>query len=248
MSEESNQAPRVPADTVAAFDDAQRRAIRLVRRVVDQLQAGMTEADVVQAATAGATEFGFNGWFHTPEVRFNGLAAARNLTRGKLKLKRGDIVEIDLAPSDDQAFGDVGVAFGFETKEEPTLVHEAREICRAAIGYASRWKCTGEVYVFADAWANNRRMSLGDNRSIGHVCLPRQGWVDTGWPKLARAAIYLRRNQVEWFNHRRMHGFYAINPRVVKGKFGCAFEEMVLIDGDVKRVMGRDSIDEIGTF
>ena len=68
------------------------------------------------------------------------------------------------------------------------------------------------------------------------------------WPRLARAAILMRRNQVEWFNHRRMSGIYAMQPRLVSETQGVAFEEMVLVLEHGQRVLGRDSIDEVGTL
>ena len=45
-----------------------------------------------------------------------------------------------------------------------------------------------------------------------------------------------------------MVGIYAVRPRLVNGDKALAFEEMIYIDGDVKRVLGRDSADEIGVF
>ncbi len=47
-------------------------------------------------------------------------------------------------------------------------------------------------------------------------------------------AIQKRRHQVHWFNHRRMHGFYALAPRLVRGDQACGFGEMVLIDGETR--------------
>ena len=153
-----------------------------------------------------------------------------------------------MSPATADAFGNFGGAFIFGTDESSKLVDEARNICKAACGFASRWKCTGEIYVFADAWASNRRFSLGDAKSIGHICFPPDGIFATGWPKSARLSTFAKRNQVEWFNHRRMRGLYAIQPPVLIQGESCAFQETILVDGPNKMILGRDDLEEVGTW
>ena len=233
---------------VAAFDHAQRMTIELMRNVVDCLEVGMSEKDVYDLAIEQAQGFGFTGWFAKPEVRFNGAKSALHRPSPKRKLKSGMLVELDLAPSTDNAFGDFGIGLAFDTEEEPEIIHEAREACRAVCGFASRHKTVGELFVFAESWANNHGVSLGGARSIGHMVPLCEGPFSTAWPKTARAAVFLRRCQVHFLNPRRVIGIYAISPRVVADKKAMCFEEMVYIEGEEKRILGRNSFEEIGTL
>jgi hypothetical protein len=233
---------------IQAFDHAQGLTIQLVRNVVDNLEAGMNEADVGDLAVQQAQAFGFNGWFHRPEVRFGGNKSVFHRPSAKRVLQPGVLVEIDLAPATADAFGDVGVGLAFGTEDEPPLVREARETCRAVCGFASRYKTVGELFVFARAWANNHRYSLGRARSIGHVCPLPQGPLGTAWPRAARASIFLRRFQVHFLNPRRLQGLWALTPRIVIDGKGMCFEEIVFIDGDIKRVLGRDDLADVGTY
>ncbi len=249
MSEEApSTTPSLDPEVVSAFDRAQSATIALARHVVGQLREGMSEAEIADLAVAAAPQHGFDRWFHRPEVRFN-APKVEPLTLGRAKaLKVGTVVEIDLAPANATAFGDFGHALVFGGGDEPDVLRESRALLRGAVGFASRWKCTGEVFVFAQAWANNHNYSLGEATSVGHRCLPPEGLLAQAWPRLSKAAILMRRNQIEWFNYRRMAGLYAIQPRLVVGDHACSFEEMVLIDGDTKRVLGRASLDEVGTL
>lgn len=235
-------------ETLEAFDQAQRGAIQALRRVLGQLREGLSEKDVVELARTASAEQGFTEWYHEPEVRFGGTLDRLHRPRADRLLTPGTLVEIDLGPGNDVAYGDVGVALAWGTSEEPALVRDARELLRATCGFASRWKTVGELFVFAQAWTVNRRMSLGDAKAVGHVCLAREGFADLAWPEAARAATFMRRNQIQWYNPRRMAGIYAVRPRLVGDGQALAFEEMIYIDGDVKRVLGRASLDEAGLF
>lgn len=235
-----------------AFDNAQRKTLDLLRVIIDRFEVGMSERDIAQMAEASAEGRGFSGWFHQPEIRIDrtfGEHPPGILYRpsSSHRLKVGSLVQIDLAPATDTAFGDLGVTLAFQG-QEPRVVEEARTLCQAACGFASRWKCTGEVFVFAQAWCKNRRMSMGPAKSIGHACFPREGLAGSAWPRAARASILLRRNQIQWYNPRRMAGVYAISPPVIINGQAAVFEEMVFIDGDQKVIIGRDSPDEIGTW
>ncbi len=233
---------------IQVFDHAQKLTIQLTRAVVDSLEVGMSELEVMQLAKEQAQAFGFTGWFHEPEVRFAGNIAVFHRPSKQRKLVSGTLVELDIAPATDDAFGDLGVGLVFGEETEHTLVHESREACRAVCGFASRYKTAGELFVFARSWANNHRMNLGSARSVGHVVPLRQGPLGCAWPKTARAAILLRRFQVHFLNPRRLHGMWALSPRVVMGKTGMCFEEIVYVDADHKRILGRDELSEIGTY
>ncbi len=245
----ASRRPAIPEAVVAAFDDAQRRTIALVSRVVAGLEPGITEREVARRLVSGAAESGFSGWFHRPHVRFGGSPRPPALPGGGgRRLARGDIVEIDLAPATAEAHADFGVALVFG-EDEPEIVAEARDLCRACCGFASRWKTTGEVFVYAQAWARNRGHALADEARVGHrVFAPGDRPWGRPWPLGPRLAILMRRHQVQWFNPRRMHGLYAIQPRLRAGDRACAFEEMILVDGDRKRVLGRDGLDAVGTL
>jgi len=230
-----------------AFEKAQRATIDLTRAVVAALEPGMSPSDVAALARDKAGQAPgtpFTGWFHPPEVYFDRTASGRSASRA---LRPGTVVQIDLAPATETAFGDFGHSFSFQSAEH-TVVSEARRACRATCGFASRFKCVGELFVFAQSWANNHRMTLGARHSIGHACLPREGLATAGWPLGARFAIKLRRNQIQWYNPRRMAGAYAVNPPIIHEGRMAAFEEIIFIDGEQKHVLGRDHIDEIGSL
>lgn len=232
----------------AAFIHAQTETIAAVSRTVNALEAGMSELDVARRLESEVDNRGFVTWFQRPRVLFGAPVRPPLRMSAERTLKRGTIVEIDLAPANADAYGDFTTSLCFGVDEEPEIVRDARALCAASCGFASRWKCTGEVYVFADAWANNRLASLGSADAIGHACLPRRGRTGWAWPYAARMAIQMRRHQVHWFNHRRMHGFYALAPRLVRGDQACGFGEMVLIDGDTRSLVGRSDGSAPGTL
>ena len=236
------------AETLEAFDQAQRQSISVLRDCVSQLREGMSEKDVEDRLRLIAGGYGFTEWFHAPHARFGGPMSWPSRARANRVLTPGTLVEIDVGPATANAYGDVGVALAFGTANEPVEVSQARDLCRATCGFASRWKTVGELYVFAKAWSNNRRLSIGDAKAVGHVCLGREGVIDAVWPQGARAATLLRRNQIQYYNPRRLLGLYAVRPRLVVGDVALAFEEMIYVDGDTRRVLGRDSVDEIGTL
>ncbi len=235
-------------ETLEAFEQAQRGAIRVLGQAIAQLREGQSEAEIVESVKSLAMDSGFNAWYHEPEVRIGGRGDRLYRASSSLRLTPGALLEIDLGPANDQAYGDVGVALAFGAKEQPELVRDARELCRSTCGFASRWKTVGELFVFAQGWSINHRMTLGDAKAVGHVCLNREGLGDLAWPTSARAATYMRRNQIQWYNPRRLSGLYAVRPRLVSKDQGLAFEEMIYVDGDVKRILGRTSLDEIGTW
>ena len=233
---------------IAAFDHAQRMTIQLMRSVVDSLEVGMSEREVYDLALEQAGSFGFTDWFARPEVRFDGARSVFHRPSATKRLARGTLVELDLAPATHDAFGDFGIGLSFDSEHEPPIVSEAREACRAVCGFANRFKTVGELFVFAESWANNHRYSLGGARSIGHMVPLNEGMFTMSWPRTARMAVFLRRCQVHFLNPRRVVGIYCLSPRIVIGNQAMCFEEMVYIEGDHQRILGRDSSDEIGTY
>ena len=89
---------------IAAFDHAQRMTIDLMR-TVDNLEVGMSEPDVVELALSR------RGIRFPRLVRKAGGALRRckaHRPSASNVLKKGTLVEIDLAVTDNNAFGDLG--------------------------------------------------------------------------------------------------------------------------------------------
>ena len=245
-AEASGPAP-VATDHIARFEDAQRRALELLSAGRASLSTGMSELDVRDWYEAEASAHGFTGWFERPLIRFNSPATFRYEMSAKRLLDSNTMVEVLLQPADDQAYGNAGATWVHGGGGEPAILDAARELCRATTGFAGRFKCVGEIFVFAQAWANNRSLHMGEEQTaVGHLCQGPEGLLSTGWPTSARVASYLRRNQVEWYNYRRMHGVYTIRPRIFSGEYSAMFGEMVYVEGDDKRILARKDIDAVG--
>lgn len=237
---------------VAAFDDAQRRTIALMGDVFARLEVGMHARDVVELAETRLGEHGFTGWYHAPEVEIGQEIGRRGpLPRvGKgPAIEAGSLVSVDLGPASADAYGDFGVTRVFGgSGDEPYVVQQARECTRAAVGFASRWKTCGEIHIVSKAWAINARLQLRNENAVGHRILPREGMVATGWPRSAHLATLLARNRLHRLNPVRMDGMFAVRPVVTDGTWSAAFEEMIYIHDDVKRILGRQSLAEVGTI
>jgi hypothetical protein len=245
---ETTEAPGIAPEILASFEDAQSRGIQLLGQVMGQIQDGMSEVDIAQIANRGAADLGFTDWFEPTAIRVGGPTGVKHKNSASRTVSRGTLVEVNLAPATDRAFANVSATIAFETEVQPRIVQEAKELCVATCGFASRWKCTGEIFVFADAWTKNRLFTMGDIKAIGHQCLPPQGLAGTAWPRSARLATYLRRNQIEWYNHRRMAGIYTLRPRVEIDGQSAVYQEMLYVDGTRKLILGRTDASEIGTW
>ena len=236
---------------IAAFDDAQRRAIALVADVCTRLEAGMHARDIEELAETRLREHGFTTWFHAPEAEIGADIGRRHLLPrlGKgAALEAGGLFSLDVAPATQEAYGDFGVTRVFGGGEEPFVVAQARECTRAACGFASRWKTCGEIFVVSQAWAVNQRLKLLNERSVGHRVLPREGLLANGFPRSAYAATLLPRNRLHRLHPIRMDGMFAVRPVVGDGTQAASFEEMIYIHEDVRRVLGRGALSEIGTL
>jgi Xaa-Pro aminopeptidase len=221
----------------------------MLRDVTQRLEAGMSERDVYELAETRLGEHGFDGWYHPPEVRIGAAIAEGGLLRGpspRRKLEAGGLVAIDLGPAGGEAYGDIGTTVHFGGGEEPDVLAVARECVRACCGYASRWKTVGEIWVFATAWAVNHRMELANRSALGHRVLPKEGVLSVGWPRSAHLATRLPRNRIHRLHPVRMAGMFAIRPVVRKGDLAASFEEMVYVKDEVRCVLGRAGIQEVG--
>ncbi len=238
-------------EPIRAFDDAQRRAIAMLQDIRERLEAGMSERDIVELAETRLETHGFDRWFHPPEVRVGPDAGRSRIVKrasAGRKLEPGGLVAIDIGPATADAYGDIGFTLCFGG-EEPAVVDVARECVRACVGYASRWKTVGEIWIFARAWAVNNRMELATEGAVGHRVLPKEGLLAAGFPRSAHAATHLRSNRIHRLHPVRMKGMFAIRPAIADGKgYSAAFEEMVWIQDEHRKILGRDSAAEIGAF
>lgn len=242
--------PQELPEPIRSFDDAQRRAIAMLRDVRGRLEEGMSERDVVELAETRLDAHGFDRWYHPPEVRIGPDAGGGSLLyrpSSRKKLEPGGLIGIDIGPGTAEAYGDIGFTLCFGG-EEPKVVRVARENLRACCGYASRWKTVGEIWVFARAWAINNRMELVSEGAVGHRVLPKEGLLATAFPRSAHAATHLPKNRIHKLHPIRMKGMFAIRPAVKQGELSAAFEEIVWIQDEQRRVLGRDDPGEIGVF
>lgn len=241
-------------EPVRAFDDAQRRTLDLARDVVSRLQPGMSARDVTALAVRQAAAAGFTGWFHTPEIRIGaaigGGGPLSGLRSGAQTLAPGALISLDLGPAIGDAYGDLGITVSMPAPgaPEPEILTAGRDCVRAACGYSSRWKTMGEIVIFSHAWARNRSMELLNTQGIGHRILPKEGLLRYGFPRSAHWAARLARNRLHRLNPVRMDGMFAINPVLRWDGLTVSFEEVIYIREDVKRVLGRGGLSEVGTL
>jgi methionine aminopeptidase len=230
------------------FDRAQREGFNVLSRLVKQLEEGMSEWEISELARTLCKDSGFNSWFHPPEVQVGKNTTSNKIWKipsKKLTLKKGDPVIIDLGPSDGTVYADVGTTVIFHGDDTP-FIDVARECVQATAGFASKYKTVGELFVFAQAWAVNKRLTLASSRSIGHAILPNTGPLAFNYPRSAHAATWLRRYQMRFLNPTQLRGIWAIRPLVSDGSQAAAFEEMIFVSEDEFRLLGRDDLSEVG--
>ena len=230
---------------IAAFEDAQSRTFALLADVVRSLRSGAGEDECVRFAIRSAEAHGFLGFFRPPVVRFD-PTAQRFALPSRRTLRSGMLVEIVLMPVTREALGHVAITIPFEGDGDPRC-DGARETCRAVLGFANRTKTSGELHVFAKAWANNHRARL-TGRSIGFHCPSREGAFGVAWPRGAWALTRLRRHQLEHLNPRPLRGVYAVRPRIAIGAHAASFGELLYVDGEEKTIVGRGSLDDVGVL
>jgi len=246
LSRAEHRSGHLDPQILSAFEDAQTRTIRASARAVARLQSGATPAHFVELLLSEARAEGFSNFLRKPSVRLGGLPGHHPRAPGYIE--PGCTVEFDLAPLDHEVFADFGSAFAFQSDREPQLLAEARNLCRSTCGFASRWKCTGELFVYAQAWATNHRRSLGDLGQVGYRCFPKRDRSAILWPHSIKLGQQLRRNQIQWYNPRRMEGHYLVAPRLFGEDRSFCFREIVLVDGDTRKILGRDDLSKVGSL
>src|SRR5687768_7268912 len=95
-----------------SFDAVQKRTIAVLDGVCGALEPGMTSSDIEALAGDRLKDAGFTRHFHAPEARIGSTTGVRRFFENPA-LAQGDLVRIDLAPADDDAFGDAGVTLSF---------------------------------------------------------------------------------------------------------------------------------------
>ena len=230
------------------FDSAQKLGFNVLAHLVQQLEDGMSEWDISELGRELCTSAGFNTWFHPPEVQIGKNTTSNKIWKIPSKkriLRAGDPVIIDIGPSDGTVYADVGTTIIFKGDDTP-LIDVARECVKATTGFASEYKTVGELFVFAQAWAVNNRLTLASTRSIGHAILPNTGRLAFNYPRSAHSATWLRRYQIRFLNPSKLRGIWAIRPLISDGSQAAAFEEMFYVSDDGFRLLGRDHLNETG--
>ena len=224
--------------SLSLFDHAQRKSIAILRAVEEDLQSNMSQQDILACIHKHSKNQGAAGWIRPPLVRISTKTGIHGL-------QKGSILQIHIQPVFEQVFGSVGRTFSFHSPEE-RIVAEAKELCLATCTFANRRKCVGELFVFAHSWCTNHRVELEHKKNIGHRCFSKEE-SSFLWPYSARALSILRRNQIQWFNPRRMQGVFAVHPFIERHDLFAGFAEMIYVDDDKRILIGRDSFEELGT-
>jgi hypothetical protein len=222
------------ADRVNKFDDLQRRTRELMTRLVSGLTTGMSDRDILRAATAMLQDFGFEGWFQPPIARMG--ASPGGLSRASMgRLEPGSRLRISLSPRAEGAWGDLSVTLRHGASSDE-LLEAARTCTLACAGYAARARCEGEIFVYARAWARNRRLLLSpDDAGYRVPSLELPPWT---FPLSARLLVKRPTHRLRFLNSRRIGGLYVIAPCISDGTFTACFSEMVEIGGATERFLG----------
>lgn len=236
---------------LSAFENAQQQGLALLQHTLDQIAIGQSERDIYNYIHDIASDFGFSDWLRPPVVHIDYGSEQRFFASPFRKLRRGSVVQLHLQPTTTCAFANVGITVCFGMPAPP-IVEQARELCIATCTFANHFKCTGELFVFAHSWCTNNRTVLNNERHIGYKATarighntPLQSVLSPLWPLDARAAILLRRNQLQWYNPRPLLGIYAIQPEIKQDQRRAGFAELILITAEERRILGRGSLDEL---
>ena len=233
-----------PSADIDAFTEAQTQGFRLMNHILKGLDAGISEVQLLEYIEQEAKKFGFTDWFSRPVIHFDYTMRTRIGPSKNRKLTPLTVVQIHLKPATEHAYANLGLSFCLNGNPPP-IISQARELTKATTTFAAHMKCIGELFVFARSWANNHRCKLNNETHIGHECTSPSpnGWL---WPKSARLAALLRRNQVQWYNPRRLNGVYAIQPDLSSDGRRAGFAEIIAVTEEGRWALGRESMDEIG--
>ena len=238
----------ISAQTIEAFNYAQKQAIALLVHGMQQIRLGMSEVDILNSFEHAAPSFGFQGFLRRPVVHINYRPSLRWGPSNTRQIQKGSVVQLHLQPCTTEAFGNIGLSFTFDSPNLP-IVDKARDICIATCTFAGHTKKSGELLVFAQSWATNHRTEL-NRSSIGHFCFAKEdnGLFAFTWPNSMRLFTQLRRYQLQWFNPRPLYGIYAIHPEIKQDNRRVGFAELILVTPEDRIVLGRDSLEKLCSF
>lgn len=234
---------------VERFDSAQRRAISMLGSLTRQAEPGMGARDLTAMAGDLLGSHDFERWLRPPAVRIALPGAQWPAWRPgsqPTRLGPGSALTLRLQPAAGLVSAHVGATV-IVGAPETAIVAAARDCTRALCGYASGLKCVGELFIYARTWALTHGQELADRRSIGHA-LPVEPAPGEGLAARLRSAAWLRRNQVHILNPRRLSGLWVIAPTLAMGGASASFHEVVLIQPGLRRVLGRDDLDQVGSL
>ncbi len=234
--------------SVTYFERDQRNAIALLNHCLERLTLGMTELDILALLEQSVDQFSFQGFLRRPVVHFDYRPVLRWGPSSNRKIRKGSVIQIHIQPYSQEAFGNTGLSFCFDSPDLP-IVTKARELCVATSTFAGHTKKSGELIVFAQSWCTNHKTQL-DRESIGHFVFPNShsGIFGSMWPNSMRALTQLRRYQIQWFNPRPLDGIYALHPDIRQDNRRLGFAELILVTPEERRVLGRDHMDDLCTF
>lgn len=231
---------------IEAFTEAQTQGFRLMNHVLSGLSAGISEVQLLDYIRQNASQFGFNNWFSRPVIHFDYKMRTRIGPSISRLLKANTVVQLHLKPATNFAYANIGLSFCLDGNPPP-IIGQAKELTKATATFAAHLKCVGELFVFATSWANNHRSKLNNESHIGHQCKsPATG--DPFWPQSARVKALLRRNQIQWYNPRRLSGVYAIQPDLSCDGRRAGFAEIIAVTEENRWVLGRESMSDIGSW
>ena len=220
-----------------SFEFAQKKSIELLKSIYSQLKEGFVLSDIQSIIGSSALKIGSSGWLRPPLVR---------IFPKDTSIKKGSLIQIHIQPIFGDAFGSIGTTHAFQS-EDTDIIEKARALCLATTTFANRWKCTGELFVFAQSWCTNHRVTLEHKKNIGHRCFSRSE-IPLLWPQSARAMSMLRRHQVQWFNPRRFQGIFAVHPFISRHEQFAGFAELLYVEDENKSIIGRSCLEEIGSL
>lgn len=231
--------------TVEHLDSAQRRALSMLGALARSAQPGLELRDLMVAAGALLVPHGFERWAERPVVRIGGESAWKPAA-ACARLTAGCTLTLRLQPAVGPLRAHVGATVVVGAPET-AIVTAARDCTRALCGYASGLKCVGELFIYARTWALTHDLQLLDRRSIGHA-LPVTPDPAEGLAGRLRSAGWLRRNQIHILNPRRLTGPWVIGPTLAGGDTSAAFIEVILVQPGLRRILGRNGLEQVGTL
>lgn len=243
-------------DPLAAFDDHQYRAIALLDHWIGQLEPGMCASQVLSIPQEAAPRFGFDRALHPPvALRNDQPLRRRERLRGReWTLGTGDRLFVHLAPGSRHAFAEIGLTL-LLTESGPTAgrrleaaaTRSTRAACRRALESAA--PSSADILGAARAGlVREQGVELAPMRMHGHRLMPPRGPYRALYPRLVRPGLRRLRHQVRADNPTLLRGVFTLRPTPTDGRWRAATQECVAIQPSGGRILGRDSLADVGCF